>query len=88
MHSSEYGDREVKDHTIFQHNGDYSGEVTILRNSEKSEVTIHHHDHLASMVVPYEHLEKLVLDKLRKDAISQLEDANYDQLRNIFFGIV
>lgn len=86
MITSKYGDFE-EGTTTFHHNGDFSGDVTIVRGAVESEAD---YDRLGparqevQFEVPYEHLEKLVIDKLRSDIISKLENASHEQLKKLF----
>jgi hypothetical protein len=69
MHSSDYTAKDGEEFTV-HHNGDYSGDIEIVNGDGKESITI-----------PYQIIEELVLDKLRKEAISAFEEAEYKDLK-------
>lgn len=74
MHTSAYnGDGWWVD---FHHNGDYS-EVIIVLPPESGRID----NNTLNVMVPFQALEQLVLDKLRSELISKLEQAEGEELK-------
>ena len=59
--------------TLFIHNGDYSGDISIYRELPEP----------VSIVVPFEDLRELVLDYLASKRINELENAGGDYLERL-----
>jgi hypothetical protein len=84
MHTSEYEDGDsamgTKWWARFHHNGGYEGDVVVVVPSDTAEMTLSHNEHTVSVRVPYEAMERLVLDKLRGEFINKLETLGYEAL--------
>lgn len=60
--------------TVFHHNGDYSGDVDIVRSTQAGEKFIR---------VPFWQLRRLVAEYIRSEKIGQIENATDRELMGI-----
>ena len=68
--------------TVFQHNGDFSGDVTIVAESRDVEQTGRAPDGkpFTYVTIPFEAIEALVAEKVRVKLIGELETASVGRL--------
>ena len=72
-----------QDHgTVFNHNGDFSGDVTVMVDSSHVEQTGRAPDGkpYTYVSIPFEALEALVAEKVRLKLIEELETASVERL--------
>lgn len=72
--SDEHGPERTGDVTRFHYHGDYSGNVVVVREVNGGVV---------EMEVPFEHIKALVARHILKRKISQLEQADPDEILEI-----
>lgn len=59
--------------TTFHHHGDFTGKVRIIIPSAGSNYELRHNDHTVTFEVPYRDLEVLVLTKIQRDLVEEIE---------------
>lgn len=84
MHSSDYTSNSDPEYgeVTFHHNGDFSGFVTVVMPSDNCEMALEHRTNTVSVQLPYDVIEKLVLDKLRREVVSKLESMDDGEFRD------
>jgi len=71
---------QLTDDITAHFHGDFSGDVTFDLSGEASQNA----EYCNEVRIPFEALEKIVLEKYKRDTISQLEQMDDEQLRNLF----
>jgi len=71
--------------TVFEHNGDFSGEVTIVAESGQIEQSGRAPDGkpYTYVTIPFEAIEALVAEKVRARKIAALEEATPEQILGV-----
>jgi hypothetical protein len=80
MHTTAITDPEDPDKSwVFNHNGDYSGDVLISANDGTAILDISNPDWPKEVVIPYAVLEMLVAHRIMNYRISTLENMDWDE---------
>jgi hypothetical protein len=86
MHSSDYTSKSDPEYgeVTFHHNGDYSGFVTIVMPSDECEMALEHRTNRVNVQVPFDVIEQLVMDKLRREMVSALESMSDEDFKGYY----